>query len=151
LISQGIVYSGDNVKLKYAALLSGLLLSGCAQLNSGLTSLNSGLKSINSGLKTPLQKTDKSVSEICSETRKNPGRANQELAGMGMTAEGVVRLHDSNYISGDFFLLKVGSNSVAVHDYADMNSLNDGQRLKIDGTITRLSKDYGCMISVNAY
>lgn len=139
------------VKSVCALFLSGILLSGCAQVNNGLSALNSGLSSINKGLKAPLQKTDKSVSQICAEASKNPGRANQEFGGLGMTAEGVVRLHDRSYVSEDFFLLKVGNNSVAVHQYADMNSLNDGQRLKIDGTITHLSKDFGCLISVNAY
>lgn len=139
------------MKIGYAVLFSAVLLSGCAQLNDGLGALNSGLSSLNKGLKAPLQKTDKSVSQICAETSKNPGRANQQFGGLGMTAEGVVRLHDSSYISDDFFLLKVGSNTVAVRGYSDMNSLNDGQRLKVDGTITRVSKDFGCMISVNAY
>ncbi|WP_337022279.1 hypothetical protein [Pantoea anthophila] len=134
-----------------AIFFSALLLSGCAQVNSGLSALNSGLSSINKGLKAPLQKTDKSVSQICAEASKNPSRANQEFGGLGMTAEGVVHLHDRSYVSDDFFLLKVGNNTVAVSQYADMNALNDGQRLKIDGTITHLSKDFGCMISVNAY
>ncbi|EOW6744168.1 hypothetical protein ACOZ0W_003351 [Cronobacter dublinensis] len=68
-----------------------------------------------------------------------------------MTTEGIVSLHDNNYISEDLFLLKVGSNSVSVRGYPDMNSLNNGQRLKIDGTINRITQDFGCMISVTAY
>lgn len=139
------------MKIGYAALLSTLILSGCAQLNDGLGALNSGLASINKGLKAPLQKTDKSVSQICAEAKNNPGRANQTFGGLGMTAEGVVHLHDENLITEPFFLMKVGSNTVAVRGYPDMNALNEGQRLKVDGTITHISKDYGCMISVNAY
>ncbi|EKS1846034.1 hypothetical protein ACOZ06_003386 [Cronobacter muytjensii] len=139
------------MKTGYAALLSALLLSGCAQVNDGLGALNSGLASLNKGLKTPLQKTDKSVSQICAEANKNPGRANQTFTGLGMTTEGIVHLHDNNYVTEPFFLLKVGTNTVAVRGYPDMNALNEGQRLKIDGTINRISKDYGCLISVNAY
>ncbi|EOI3444721.1 hypothetical protein ACMSWW_002728 [Cronobacter turicensis] len=139
------------MKTGYAALLSALLLSGCAQLNDGLGALNSGLASINKGLKAPLQKTDKSVSQICAEANKNPGRANQTFNGLGMTTEGIVHLHDNNFVTDEFFLLKVGSNTVAVSGYPDMNALNEGQRLKVEGTITNISKDFGCMISVNAY
>ncbi|EKM6458066.1 hypothetical protein ACVS9Z_003321 [Cronobacter dublinensis] len=139
------------MKTGYAVLLSALLLSGCAQVNNGLSSLNSGLASLNKGLKTPMQKTDKTVSQICAEASKNPGRANQTFNGLGMTTEGIVSLHDNNYISEDLFLLKVGSNTVSVRGYPDMNSLNNGQRLKIDGTINRITQDFGCMISVTAY
>ncbi|CCK17497.1 FIG00553361: hypothetical protein [Cronobacter universalis NCTC 9529] len=68
-----------------------------------------------------------------------------------MTTEGIVHLHDNNFVTEEFFLLKVGSNTVAVSGYPDMNALNEGQRLKVDGTITNISKDFGCMISVTAY
>lgn len=61
---------------------------------------------------------------------------------------GVVRLHDSYGIGDDFFMLKSGSNSVAVSGYPEMVSLNDGQRLQVKGTISNISKDFGCLISI---
>lgn len=130
------------------ALLTLTLLSGCAQVNDSLKSINSALSSATNSLKAPLQTTDKTVAQICSEAQNNPTRANQEFVGLGLSASGVVRLHDSYGIGEDFFLLKSGNYSIAVSGYSDLVSLNDGQRLQVKGTISHISKDYGCLISI---
>ncbi|HCB0653522.1 TPA: hypothetical protein MYL90_002513 [Klebsiella pneumoniae] len=130
------------------ALLTLTILSGCAQVNDSLKAINSTLASATNTLKSPLQTTDKTVAQICSEAQRNPTRANQEFGGLGLSVTGVVRLHDSYGIGEDFFMLKSGSNSVAVSGYPEMVSLNDGQRLQVKGTISNISKDFGCLISI---
>ena len=130
------------------AVLTLTLLSGCAQVNDSLKSINSALASATDALKSPIQTTNKTVSQICAEARKNPTRANQDFAGLGLSATGLVRLHDSYGIGDEFFLLKSGNNTVAVSGYSDMISLNDGQRLQVKGTIENIKKDFGCMISI---
>ncbi|MEW5291581.1 hypothetical protein ABW286_20785 [Erwinia papayae] len=104
------------------ALLTLTILSGCAQVNDSLKTINSTLASATNTLKSPLQTTDKTVAQICSEAQRNPTRANQDFGGLGLSVTGVVRLHDSYGIGDDFFMLKSGSNSVAVSGYPEMVS-----------------------------
>lgn len=131
-------------------LLSIVVMSGCAQMNEGLSTLNKSLKSVNESLKPKIELNDASLIEICEEANKNTGRANDKYSRKRIALEAEIKDKLSDGFMKTSIYLKAGSVSVHVDKKGiNVKELNNNQVVNVTGTISRVSHDYGCSISLS--
>ena len=131
-------------------LLSIVVISGCAQMNEGLSTLNKSLESVNESLKPKIELNNESLVEICEEANNNTGRANDKYSRkrIGLEAEIRDKLED-RYMDTSIYL-KAGSVSVHVNKKGiNVKKLNNNQIVNVTGTISNVSHNYGCSISLS--
>jgi hypothetical protein len=138
---------------KIAVLAIGMLvLNGCTNLNEGLSALNNGLKTINSTVSSGVpivapQRTDQTATQICAEAKNNNQRAVDLFSGKLATFEGKVKLSQGLSYQNVMYLYTTRGDQIALSNYPDTTSLNNGQTLKVNGVITGITTLYSCSIS----
>ena len=137
---------------KIAVLAIGILvLNGCTNLNEGLSALNNGLKTINSTVSSGVpivasQRTDQTATQICAEAKNNNQRAVDLFSGKLATFEGKVKLSQGLSYQNVMYLYTTRGDQIALSNYPDTTSLNNGQTLKVNGVITGITTLYSCSI-----
>jgi hypothetical protein len=149
-------------------LLAGVsisMLSGCTEGLQAMQKVNDGLATVtgalNGGHTSPgyashtsiaaPQKTDQTANQICAEAKNNNQRAVDLFTGKMATFEGKVKLSQGLSYQNVMYLYTTGGNQIALSDYPDTSSLNNGQTLKVNGVITGITTLYSCSIFVKYY